>query len=177
MIKNKLFLSISLLTVSISTYALDKNIDFYNGTNRYSLNGTVNEFKNVKYEENIISLQDGNESTYLTVNKQTPSHLYYSNQEVNFESIINQNKGKELIYKDRPYTVIGYSGQSLVLSDKSSGDPKSNYLFLNNLNSFELPKEWVTDYEKGLKASFNENKLLKCLVNKWLFWAIFLLLN
>lgn len=157
MLKHKIISTLSLLALSVmtaNTYALEKNIDFYNGTNRYSVTGAVSEFKDLKFQDNSITLMNGNESTYVTINKESPFSIYYTNQELSFENIINQNKGKSLIYKDKSYTVVGYSYQTLVLSEQSS-TPNSNYLFISDLKTFELPQDWVVDYEKGLKATFN----------------------
>lgn len=157
----KSIFSVSILSLFIqNAYSLEKNLDFYNNTNRYSVTGNVGDVKELSYNNKAITLIEGNESTYVTLNDNFPNKTYYQNQDVSLTNIISQNKGKELNYNNKNYKVIGYNGVNLVLQNLETKE----YLFINDLKELKLPSEWVANYEKGLTAFFdnviNKNDLI-----------------
>lgn len=158
MYKIKSLFTISILSLFIqNAYSLDKNLDFYKNTNRYSVSGTLEELKDISFDSKSLRLQEGNESTYIKLNNNFPYKTYYQNQELNLANIINQNKGRIIKYApfavQESYKIISFNGVSMVLQNIKTKE----YLFLNDLKEFSLPQDFVADYEKGLTAFFNKD--------------------
>lgn len=156
MFKIKSIFTMSILSLFIqNAYSLEKNLDFYKNTNRYSVSGNLEELKDISHNKKSLIINDANETTYITLNDNFPNKTYYQNQDLNLVNIINQNKGKIIKYTQyvgpESYKIINFDGGSMVLQNMKSKE----YLFINDLKEFTLPKELVSDYEKGLTAFFD----------------------
>lgn len=157
MLKFKSIFTISVLSLFIqNAYSLEKNLDFYENTNRYSVLGNLEELKDISYNKKSLIVNEANETTYITLNNTFPNKTYYQNQDLNLVNIINQNKGKIIKYTEHKgqetYKIINFDGVSMVLQNVNTKE----YLFINDLKEFRLPQELVSDYEKGLTAFFDK---------------------
>lgn len=146
-------LSVAILSaISLQSLALTKTIDFYssNGVNRYSVSGKVKEIDDVDVYKNQIMIHNANRFTYLTVRKQTPYHIHYTENELNVYQIFENNKGKKINYNGELVKIISLQDGKLV-AESSKG------IVFIPLDNLVLPKDFFNEGKKGLKASFEKD--------------------
>lgn len=146
-------LSLAILsTIATQSFAVTKTIDFYstNGTNRYSVSGEVGEVKDVESFDNKLIIGNANNETYLTLNGNTPYHIHFNDNDLNIYQIFENNKGKEITYNNEKVKVVSLQGENLIAESKAG-------LIFIPLNQVVLPKNFLNEGKKGLKATFDNN--------------------
>lgn len=146
-------LSLAILsTIATQSFALTKTIDFYstNGTNRYSVSGTLGEAKDIESFDNKLIIGNANNETYLTLNGNTPYHIHFNDNDLNIYQIFENNKGKEITYKNEKVKVVSLQGENLIAENNEG-------LIFIPLNQLVLPKKFLNEGKKGLKATFDDN--------------------
>lgn len=154
--KIKLLTAAILSALSAQSFAITKNIDFYSGSysgsNRYTVSGTVSDLADKSFSGNSLLVDGINQSAYITLNGHTPYLLTYNEQEINLYDLFNKNKGKQITIANVTYTVVGHTGEFLVLSTADS----DSYTFKKIDSNIQIPKDWVMNGQKGLRATFDE---------------------
>lgn len=142
-----IYVAVASLILSQSIFAETKNLDFYpSGANRYSISGKVKEL-NLPTSQNSILITNANSDAYVRLNNQAPYHLNLIESDLNLYQIIEFNKGKLINYKGNQVKLISAQG------DKVIAEYENNIIFIP-LNEISIPKTFLNDTQKGLKASF-----------------------
>jgi len=146
-------LSVAVASICFSQISLaqTKTLDFYsgNGVNRYSILGKIGDL-NLPIEKDTVLITEANSEAYVKLNDVLPYHLRFIEEDLNLYQIIELNKGKNILYKGNPIKLIGSQNDRIII--ESNG----NILFVP-LDEVSIPKTFLNDAQKGLKASFSAN--------------------
>lgn len=147
---NSIYIGIASLMLSQLVSAETKNLDFYpSGSNRYSISGTVKDLA-LPINQNSVLITNANNDSYVRLNNQAPYHLTFIESDLNLYQIIEFNKGKLINYKDKQVKLISAQGDKVVAED-------DNKIIFIPLNEISIPKSFLNDTQKGLKATFIKN--------------------
>lgn len=143
-------LAVTTLILGTNVFASTKTIDFYstNGTNRYSIEGKINEL-GLEVNNNSLLIPDANNQAYVKLNQDKPNHLRFIRDNKHINEIIEANKGKNINYKGANVKLLGMS------NDKVMAEKNGSVIFID-LENIEIPKSFLEGNEKGLKVTFSK---------------------
>lgn len=161
--KIKLLTLAVLSAISVQSFALTKNLDFYSGNsnaNRYTVFGKVSELPEVKANGKLIFVENIDNNAYIRLNEQSPNYIGYVSNDSDLYSILKSNKGQELTLPNGAVTetfklvdVMNY----MLLLESTTDTNKGSYKFVKIDQNLVLPKTWFVSSSKGLKALFDND--------------------
>jgi len=161
--KLKLITLAVLSAISVQSFALTKNLDFYSGNsnaNRYTVFGKISELPEVKADGKLLFVENIDNNAYIRLNNQSPNYIGYVSNDSDLYSILKSNKGKELtlpnISTTEKFKLIDIMNDMLVLESVTSANDTA-YKFVKIDQHLTLPKSWFVTSSKGLKALFDND--------------------
>lgn len=152
MVKKLLFAvtAVTAVLASQAAFAQTKTLDFYSssGSNRYSIAGKVKDL-NLIVDKNSVLITEANSEAYVKLNGTAPYHLRFIESDLSVYQIIEFNKGKTIQVNGKDVKLIGAQG------DKVIADDGKNLIFIS-FDDIKIPKTFLIDAQKGLKASFSK---------------------
>lgn len=157
-------LTLSILSaISVQSFALTKNLDFYSGNsnaNRYTVFGKVSELPEVKANGKLLFVENIDNNAYIRLNDQSPDYIGYVSNDSDLYSILKSNKGKELTIpngtQNDKFKLVDVMNDLLVLESVNAPEAK-DYKFVKIDQNLIIPKSWFVSSSKGLKALFNND--------------------
>ena len=96
-------LSILAYTISSQSFALEKNIDFYNNGHTsksiISYEGKLNEFNNIKFEDNILYIDNIKKESFIRLNDKT-GYLYSYSLNNSMYDILKNHIGENVSFNN-----------------------------------------------------------------------------
>lgn len=161
--KLKLLTIAVLSALSVQSFALTKNLDFYSGNsnaNRYTVFGKVSELPEVKANGKLLFVENIENNAYIRLNDQSPNYIGYVSNDSDLYSILKSNKGQELTIPDgtryEKFKLVDVMNDLLVLESIDATNSK-DYKFVKIDQNLVLPKSWFVSSSKGLKALFDND--------------------
>lgn len=149
----KLLFAVTAVTTALASqaaFAQTKTLDFYSssGSNRYSIAGKVKDL-NLIVDKNSVLITEANSEAYVKLNGTSPYHLRFIESDLSVYQVIEFNKGKTIKVNDKDVKLVGAQG------DKVIADDGNNIIFIS-FDDVKIPKTFLSDAQKGLKASFSK---------------------
>lgn len=155
--KKTLIMSTIAIAITSQTFAIEKNIDFYQNKSIISYSGNIENFNNVKFEGNNLYIDNIKKDSFIRLNDKTGYH--YSYQITNsIYDVLNNNVGKNIKYKElNDFKIFRVENSNIILE-------KNNTLkYVKELEELEIPLSWLNltnGYDIKFKEKIkNEDKL------------------
>lgn len=151
--KKKLVLSILSLTISIQSFALEKNIDFYNNGHTsksiISYEGKLNEFKNIKFNNNILYIDNIKKESFIRLNSKTGQLYSYSLNNSMYDILKNHIGENVLFNNSHEYKIFRVEEPYIIL------EKEKTFQYVNELKDFKIPADWL-NLTNGYKIKFKD---------------------
>lgn len=161
--KLKLLTLAVLSAISVQSFALTKNLDFYSGNanaNRYTVFGKVSELPEVKANGKLLFVENIENNAYIRLNDQSPNYIGYVSNDSDLYSVLKSNKGQELTLPNgattETFKLVDVMNDLLVL-ESTTNTKSGDYKFVKIDQNLVLPKSWFVTSSKGLKALFDND--------------------
>lgn len=154
--KKKLILNTFALSFLLTgeTFALEKNLDFYQNKTIISFDGKLKEFDNITFNENVLYLNNIKKDSFIRLNNKA-GLLYHYNKNNNLYSTLKNNIGKKVQFNKKDYILFNIEETYIILEEELTG----NLIYVNDITKLTTPKEWFTfseNYKIQYKDKINE---------------------
>ena len=142
----------TLMSSSVTVFAAaTKTIDFYstNGNNRYSISGEIKDL-NLDIDNKTVLIKEADADAYVTLNNKLPYHVRFLESDMNVYQVLEGNKGKKVIYKNKEVKILGFQGTNII----AESDEGVIFVPVENI---VLPKGTLKNTTKGLQATFDNS--------------------
>lgn len=151
--KKTFALSILAFTISSQSFALEKNIDFYNNGHTsksiISYEGKLSEFNNIKFEDNILYIDNIKKESFIRLNDKT-GYLYSYSLNNSMYDILKNHIGENVSFNNSDGYKIFRVEEPYVILEKGN-----NFQYVNELKEFKIPGDWL-NLTNGYKITFKE---------------------
>lgn len=137
------------------SFALEKNLDFYQNKTIISFDGELKDFENISFNENILYLNNVKKDSFIRLNNKA-GLVYHYNKNNNLYSTLKNNIGKTIEFENKEYILFNVSETYIILEDKLT----EKLIYLNDITKLKTPKEWFTfseNYKIQYKDKINQN--------------------